>query len=52
MLQKSLIYITLWLLLQLLVKINCQPTPFKPEARMGHTSTYIDNKLYILGGRT
>ena len=50
MLQKSLTYITLWLLLQLLVEINCQTTPFKPEARISHTSTYIDNKLYILGG--
>ena len=50
MLQKSLIYITLWLLLQLLVEINCQTTPFKPEARAYHTATYIDNKLYILGG--
>ena len=48
MLQKNLVYITLWLLL--LVEINCQMTPFKPNKRYGHTATLIDNKLYILGG--
>src|SRR6266516_2189639 len=48
MLQKNLVYITLWLLL--LVEINCQMTPFKPNQRIGHTATLIDNKLYILGG--
>src|SRR6266498_855653 len=48
MLQKNLVYITLWLLL--LVEINCQMTPFKPKMRILHTATLIDNKLYILGG--
>jgi N-acetylneuraminic acid mutarotase len=49
--QKNLIYIILWLLIQLLVvEINCQLTPFKPKGRNLHTTTLIDNKLYILGG--
>src|ERR1051325_1247154 len=48
MLQKS--FIILWLLFQLLFKINCQMTPFNPQQRIWHTATYIDNKLYILGG--
>src|SRR3954451_2504988 len=44
------IFIILWLLFQFLVEINCQMTPFKPTQRYIHTSTLIDNKLYILGG--
>jgi hypothetical protein len=53
MLQKNLIYIILWLLIQLLVvEINCQLKPFKPKKRFLHTVTLIDNKLYILGGET
>ena len=43
-------YIILWLLFQLLVEINCQITPTRPKQRYGHTSTLINNKLYILGG--
>src|SRR5215469_8257202 len=50
MLQKFLIFIILWLLFQLLIEINCQGMPFKPAARMGHTATLIENKLYILNG--
>jgi hypothetical protein len=46
---KFLTYITLWHLIQLLVEVNCQMTPYK-NARTEHTSTLIDNKLYILGG--
>src|SRR6266540_5207075 len=46
--KNSLIYIVLWLLIQLLIEINCQIAPFK---RYGHTATLIDNKLYILGGK-
>ena len=48
MLQKFLMCITLWLLFQLLVKINCQA--FNPGTRATHTATLIDDKLYILGG--
>src|SRR5438874_12843984 len=43
-------YIVLCLMFQLLVEINCQPTPFKPIQRFVHTATLINNKLYILGG--
>jgi hypothetical protein len=46
-----LIYFILWILLQVLVKVNCQMTPFKPSVYYRHTATLIDNKLYILGGR-
>ena len=48
-LQKSLVYTILWLLFQLSVEINCQ-SPLKPIQRQWHTSTFIDNKIYILGG--
>src|SRR5688572_10413898 len=47
MLQKTLTYTILWLVFQLFVEINCQMTPLK---RSHHTATFIDNKLYILGG--
>ncbi|EXX70430.1 uncharacterized protein OCT59_011273 [Rhizophagus irregularis] len=51
--QKNLMYVTLWLLVQLLVvEINCQMSaPYKPKTREKHTATLIDNKLYILSGR-
>ncbi|CAG8664219.1 5446_t:CDS:2 [Funneliformis caledonium] len=45
------IYIVLWLLIQLVIEVNCQMEPFKPLKRYAHTATLIDNKLYILGGR-
>ncbi|CAB4418157.1 unnamed protein product [Rhizophagus irregularis] len=50
--RNSSVYFILWILLQvlLLVKVNCQPTPFKPRVYSCHTATFIDNKLYILGG--
>ena len=48
MLRKFLI--SLWLLLQLLAKINCQMITYKPLSRIQHTATLIDNKLYILSG--
>src|SRR6266498_2285803 len=44
MLKNSLIYFVLWILLQLLIKVNCQ------MMRYQHTATLIGNKLYILGG--
>jgi N-acetylneuraminic acid mutarotase len=50
MLQNYLIYITLWFLFQLIIEINCQKKPYVPKKRVGHTATFIDNKLYILGG--
>ncbi len=43
-------YVVLWFLIQLLIEINCQMTPFKPLQRELHTATLIDDKLYILGG--
>ncbi|CAG8528698.1 5515_t:CDS:2 [Funneliformis caledonium] len=39
----------LLLLIQLLIEVNCQR--FKPSRRFLHTATFIDNKLYVLGGR-
>ncbi|GES82066.1 hypothetical protein GLOIN_2v1834755 [Rhizophagus clarus] len=49
--RNSLVYFTiLWILLQVLVEVNCQMTPFKPSVRFDHTATFIANKLYILGG--
>ncbi len=49
--KNSLIYIVLWILIQLLIEINCQMTPFKPLGRELHTATLINDKLYILSGR-
>src|SRR6266542_440207 len=51
MFKNSLTYIVLWLLIQLLIEINCQMAPFKPLQRTSHTATFIDDKLYILGGQ-
>ncbi|RIA87841.1 hypothetical protein C1645_853641 [Glomus cerebriforme] len=48
--KSSLIYFILWILLQVLVEVNCQMSP-KPSVLTRHTATFIDNKLYILGGR-
>src|ERR1043166_9700498 len=50
MLQNSLTYITILLLLFQIVEINCQKSPFKPNPRFDHGATLVDNKLYILGG--
>ncbi|CAB4395025.1 unnamed protein product [Rhizophagus irregularis] len=48
-LNNSLIYIiTFGSLLQLLVEVKSQIT--KPDLRLAHTATLIDDKLYILGG--
>jgi hypothetical protein len=47
MLKQFLRYFVLWILLLLLVEINCQ---MKPLRRRFHTATLIDGKLYILGG--
>ncbi|RIA90182.1 kinase-like domain-containing protein [Glomus cerebriforme] len=46
--KKSLLYFTTWILIQLLVETNCLIT----SQRFDHTATIIDNKLYILGGRS
>ncbi|CAB5362591.1 unnamed protein product [Rhizophagus irregularis] len=46
----SVYFIILWILIQVLVEVNCQMTPFKPSVYCRHTATLIDNKLYILGG--
>ena len=48
--KNSSVYFFLWLLIQLLIEINCQMAPFKPLQRRSHTVTFIDNKLFILGG--
>ena len=37
-------------MLQLLVEVKSQTTIFKPDLREGHTATFINDKLYILGG--
>jgi N-acetylneuraminic acid mutarotase len=49
MLVNSLTYFVLWILLLLLVEINCQ---MDPPLRFDHTATLIDGKLYILSGKT
>src|SRR5688572_10887905 len=46
----SLIYITLCILLQFFVEVKSQTTAFNPDSRRRHTATFIDDKLYILGG--
>jgi len=52
MLKDSLIiYIVSWLLIQLLIEVNCQTASFKPLHRELHTATFINDKLYILSGR-
>src|SRR5436190_11667387 len=50
LLNNSLIYITLSILLQCLVDVKSQAAIFKPDSRTTHTATLINNKLYILGG--
>src|ERR1044071_237881 len=50
--KNSLINVALWLLIQLLIGVNCQTVPFKPLQRYRHTATLIDDKLYILGGQS
>src|ERR1051325_1088434 len=50
MIKNILAYTILWYLFQLLVEINCQMVPFKPKIRYYHTTTFINRKLYILGG--
>src|ERR1700722_10541232 len=45
-----IIYITFCILLQLLVEVKSQTTIFKPDLREDHTATFINDKLYILGG--
>ncbi|CAG8503357.1 8279_t:CDS:2, partial [Funneliformis caledonium] len=51
MFKNSLIYLVLWFLIQLLIEVNCQSNTFKPSFRSLHTATYVDDKLYILGGQ-
>ena len=48
--KNSLVYFILWILLQVLVEINCQPTPFNASELNRHSATLINNKLYIFGG--
>src|SRR5579862_4183601 len=50
--KNSLIYFILWILLQVLVEINCQLTPFNPPQLNRHSSTLINKKLYIFGGNS
>jgi hypothetical protein len=50
LLNNPLIYITFVILLQFLVEVKPQTTTSKPNLREAHTVTFINNKLYILGG--
>ena len=45
-----IIYVVFYTLLRLLVEIKSQTTNFKPDLREGHTTTFINDRLYILGG--
>src|SRR5688572_7128404 len=38
------------ILFQLIIEVESQKAPFNPIRRASHTATYIDGKLYILGG--
>jgi len=49
--RNSSIFIILWLLIQLLIEVNCQTASFKPLQRELHTATFINGKLFILSGR-
>ena len=48
-LNKCIIYITYGILLQLLIEVKSQAI-FNPDMREAHTATFINDKLYILGG--
>src|SRR5438045_2279775 len=48
--KNSLVYAILWLLIQLLVEVNCQTTSIRPQKRVQHTATLIGKRLYRLGG--
>ncbi|RGB38567.1 hypothetical protein C1646_665279 [Rhizophagus diaphanus] len=48
--RNSSVYFILWILIQILLKVNCQMTPFKPSTYFSHSATLINNKLYILNG--
>ena len=50
MIINHIIYVVLCTLLQLLVKVKSQTTPTIVDLREGHTATFINDKLYILGG--
>ncbi|CAG8530091.1 6737_t:CDS:2 [Funneliformis caledonium] len=47
----SSILIIIWLLIQLLIDVNCQAKFKSTTPRYLHTATFINKKLYILGGR-
>jgi N-acetylneuraminic acid mutarotase len=50
LLKNSIIYNIFCIFLLLLLNEVKSQTLFKPDPRNGHTSTLINNKLYILGG--
>src|SRR5438045_3634319 len=50
LLSGPLIYIIFCILLQFFVEVKSQKTIFNPDLRQRHTATFINNKLYILGG--
>jgi N-acetylneuraminic acid mutarotase len=50
LLTSPLIYITFCILLQFFVEVKSQKTIFSPDSRDAHTATFINDKLYILGG--
>jgi hypothetical protein len=46
-------FILWWTILQFLFQVaNLQVPLFKPQERIFHTATYINNKLYVLGGES
>src|SRR5947199_7767881 len=49
LLNSPLIYITFCILLQFF-EVKSQKTIFNPDLRSRHTATFINDKLYILGG--
>ena len=45
-----IIYIALCILLQFLVEVKSQKTILNPDLRRSHTATFVNDKIYILGG--
>jgi len=50
LLNNFIIYIMFGIFLQFSVEVKSQTETFKPDLRMAHTATLINDKLYIIGG--
>src|ERR1051325_372343 len=50
MMLNYIIYIALCILLQFLVEVKSQKTILNPDLRRSHTATFVNDKIYILGG--